>query len=60
MAVSSPVLNASKDRDCTTFHGNLFQCSFTLTIKNFFFLFKWNFLYFSLYLVSVVFLPAWF
>lgn len=37
MAVSSPVLNVSKDRDSKTFHGNLFQCSFTLTIKKIFF-----------------------
>lgn len=37
MAVSSPVLNVSKDTDSTTFHGNLFQCSFILTIKTIFF-----------------------
>ena len=38
------VVNFSIEGDSTTSLGNLFQCSITLTVMNFFFMFVWNIL----------------
>lgn len=40
--------------DSTTSLGNLFQCSVTLKVKNLFPVFRWMFMSFSLWLVSLV------
>lgn len=42
------LLSASRERDSTTSLGNLFQCSVSLTVKEFFLMFRCNFLCFSL------------
>ena len=39
-ALSSLILNVSKDRASTTSLGNLLQCLTTLAVKNFFLIFK--------------------
>ena len=41
-ALSSLILNVSKDRASTTSLGNLFQCLTTLIVKNFFITFNLN------------------
>ena len=46
--LSRRVLNISREGDSTTSLGSLFQCSFTLRVKKFFFMFTWNFLCFNL------------
>ena len=42
------VLNVSREGEPTTSLGILLQCSVTLRVKKFFFMFSWNFLCFSL------------
>lgn len=42
--VSRQILNISRKGDSTSSLGNLFQCSVTPRVKNFFLTFRWNFL----------------
>lgn len=48
------VLNISMEGDSTIYLGNLFQCLVTLKVKKFFPIFRWIFMGFSLWLVSLV------